>query len=86
MVRTQIAIGSERFLLAQSQDLDELKQRIEAAVHGGGSFVHFVVVGNRDVSALITPAIGVIFTVETVSFDARDTGDVEDPFGGFFDL
>ncbi len=85
MVRSHLSIGLEHYHLAQGQDVDGLKSSIEAAVRGGGAFVDFVVVGNRSVSVLFTPAVPVIFTVETVPFDSRDTGNTADPFGGFFD-
>lgn len=85
MIRTTITIGDAHFLLAQGQDLEALRRRIEEAIHRGGGFVDFVVVGNRTVSALMTGSERVIFTVETVPFDERDTGDPDVPFGGFFD-
>ncbi|BAJ75072.1 hypothetical protein MTES_2108 [Microbacterium testaceum StLB037] len=85
MVRTQIAIDEASFFLAQGQDLPELRSRIEQAVQAGGRFVSFVVVGNREVSALFTAHSRVALSVETVQYDPRDTGDSDDPYGGFFD-
>ncbi len=85
MVRTQIAIDEASFFLAQGQDALELRSRIEDAVHAGGRFVSFVVVGNREVSVLFTPHSRVALSVETVPYDARDTGDADEPYGGFFD-
>ncbi|KTS10061.1 hypothetical protein [Microbacterium testaceum] len=85
MVRTQIAIDEASFFLAQGQDLVALRARIEEAVQAGGGFVSFVVVGNREVSALFTAHSRAILSVETVPYDARDTGDSDDPYGGFFD-
>ena len=85
MVRTQIAIDEASFFLAQGQDLTELRSRIEQAVQEGGRFVSFVVVGNREVSALLTPHSRVALSVETVPHDPRDTGDADDPYDGFFD-
>lgn len=85
MVRTTVAIGEDRYLLAQGHELGELKARMTTAVRSGGEFVDFVVVGNRTVSVLMTSWIRVVFTIETVQFDARDTGDVEAPFGTFYD-
>lgn len=86
MTRTTISIGDAQFILAQGQDHEELQRRIETALRAGGAFVKFVEVGNRTVSALITGRDRVILSVETVPFDARDTGDVDYPFGGFHDL
>jgi len=85
MVQTQIAIDEASFFLAQGQDLPELRSRIEQAVQAGGRFVSFVVVGNREVSALFTPNSRVALSAETVEYDARDTGDADDSYGGFFD-
>jgi hypothetical protein len=85
MVRTQIAIDEHSYYLAQGQDLHALERRIEDAVHTGGRFEHFVVVGNREMRVLFTPRTRVAFSVETVQYDPRDTGDAEEPYGGFFD-
>ncbi|KEP75630.1 lipoprotein [Microbacterium sp. SUBG005] len=85
MVRTQIVIDDASFYLAQGQDLHDLERRIEAAVHTGGRFERFVVVGNREMCVLFTPHTRVAMAVETVLFDPRDTGDPGVPFGGFFD-
>jgi hypothetical protein len=85
MVRTEVTIDGRAYFLAQGQEPEELQRRIEAAVDSPGAFVSFTVVGNRGVSVLITPRSQVVFTVETVQFDARDTGDSDLPFGGFYD-
>ena len=85
MVRTELSINGRSFFLAQGQDAHEVQRRIEAAVDSRGVFVTFTVVGNREVSVLITPRSQVIFTIETVAFDERDTGDSDFPFGGFYD-
>lgn len=86
MVRTEIAINGTSVFLAQEQDIEALKHRIEAAAQAGGGFVDFVVVGNRSVSVLISAQTQVIISVATVVFDPRDTGDEDMPFGGFYDL
>jgi hypothetical protein len=85
MIQSTIAVGEAHFLLAQGHDLDELKHRIETAVHGGGAFVDFVVVGNRNVSIFMTDREPIVLTQATVVFDERDTGDLEEPYGGLFD-
>lgn len=85
MVQKTLALGDSHFVLAQGQDERDLQHRIEAAVHAGGGFVDFVVVGNRRVSAFMTGAERIVVTVETVLFDERDTGNVEHPFGGLYD-
>jgi hypothetical protein len=86
MIRTQIAINDVSFFLAQGQSIADFKQRVEAAAQSGGRFVDFTVVGNRQVSVLISSASHVVVSVETVQFDPRDTGDEAEPFGGTFDL
>ncbi len=86
MERSALKLNGEEFFLAQEQDLDDLQMRIEDAIAGAGRFVEFVVVGNRRVRALITPRSRVTITVSTVQFDHRDTGDLEFPYGGHFDM
>lgn len=86
MVRTQVSVDDIDVFLAQGQDTDGLKRQIEDAAHRGGGFVDFTVVGNRTVSVLITPVSRVVFSIETVQYDARDDGNDAAPFGGTFDL
>lgn len=86
MVRTQIAVNGGSFFLAQGQDVEELKERIEEAILAGGRFVDFTVVGNRVVSVLVSSGSQVVISIETVQFDPRDDGDDSFPFGGMFDL
>nr|WP_314841500.1 hypothetical protein [uncultured Microbacterium sp.] len=85
MERTEVVIDGVTALLAQEQDIDDLKRRIEAAAGTTGTFVEFTVVGNRAMSVLITPTSSVSITVATVEFDERDSGDENFPFGGFYD-
>lgn len=86
MLQTEILADGVTYLLAQDQDLDDLKRRIEEAITMAGTFVDFVVVGNRQVSLLVTPRSRMSISVTTVLFDARDTGDVHFPYGGHYDL
>lgn len=86
MTRTEIAINGTSAFLAQEQDIDALKRRIEAVVQTGAGFVDFVVVGNRNVSVLVSSQTQVVISDATVVFDPRDTGDEDMPFGGFYDL
>lgn len=85
-MRTEVAVNGGTFAVAQGQDVEYLKRRIIDAVRAGGDFVDFVVVGNRQVSVLFSPATQVAFSVETVRFDPRDTGDDAEPYGGPFDF
>jgi hypothetical protein len=86
MVRTEVVINGEHSFLAQEQDFDDLQRRIEAAAATTGRFISFVVVGNRDVSVLISRRSQVAFSVETVQYDPRDTGNNEEPWGGLYDF
>lgn len=86
MVRTEVAIDGTSYFLAQGHDIEELEQQIEAATGSAGQFVKFTVVGNRAVSALITPRSQVVISIATVQYDPRDDGDEEAVFGGYFDL
>ncbi|WP_314424035.1 hypothetical protein [uncultured Microbacterium sp.] len=86
MIQTEAIFDSVSYFLAQDQDVADLRRRIEDAVGTSGSFVHLVVVGNRQVSVLVTPHSRVTISVSTVAFDERDTGDTEYPYGGYYDM
>lgn len=86
MVRTHVAVNDVGFLLAQGQDLDALKDRIQEAAHDGAKFVDMMIVGNRFVSVLVTMGTHIVISVSTVEFDERDNGDDNAPFGGEYDL
>ncbi len=85
MIQTEIVFDGSSYLLAQDQDIDDLRERIESASKTAGTFVDMVVVGNRAVSVLITPMTQVTISVATVAYDPRDTGDVDFPFTGLYD-
>lgn len=86
MVQTEVNFDGVSYLLSQDQDVHDLRKRIESAVKTPGTFVDLVVVGNRAVSVLVTPRSRVAISVATVPFDARDTGDVDYPYGGYYDM
>lgn len=86
MTRTEVRVNGEGFLMAQGQDLPSLRREMEEALRDGGRFVDFVVVGNRNVAVLVSPRTEIVITEEDVQYDDRDTGDDDEPFGGFFDL
>lgn len=85
MVQSHAIIDGVSYSLAQGQDLEQLKRAVEEAVRAGAAFVDFTIVGDREVSALISPSTRVVFTIETVQFDERDTGDLGLPFDGKYD-
>lgn len=86
MIQTEVVFDGSRFLLAQDQDVDDLRRRIEAAAKTAGTFVDMVVVGNKAVSVLITSSTQVTISVATVAYDPRDTGDVDFPYSGYLDV
>ncbi|WP_256971671.1 hypothetical protein [Microbacterium esteraromaticum] len=86
MIRAEIVINGGSAFLAQGQDVHDLKRNIEAAASSGGTFVDFIVEGNRSVSALITSTSSVTISITTVLYAAHGTGDDKSPFGGFYNL
>lgn len=80
MLRTAITIDHIRFFLAQGTDPELLRAEMVEAVRSGGDFVRFTEVGNRAVSVLVSPGVGIIFQESEVADDERDTGDLSAPF------
>ncbi|MEL5991776.1 hypothetical protein ACOKGD_02485 [Microbacterium phosphatis] len=85
MVRTEVRVNGHAYLLAQGQDLEDLRQRFAAAAQGPGAFIDFTAVGNRAVSVLINRSSEITLSSETVQHDPRDTGDENYPYGDPFD-
>lgn len=86
MVRTEVEVNGVSMLLAQDQDVDELKRQFAAAARTSGTFVDFIEVGNRSVSVLVSASTEVLISRSTVPFDPRDTGDEANPFGHVHDF
>ena len=84
-VRTELTINDTPFLMAQGQDVDDLKHRIEAASQTGGRFVDFIVVGDRAHSVLITATTRVVVTVDIVPFEVLEADD-HDSYDANFDF
>jgi hypothetical protein len=80
MQRHSLTISGYRYWLAQNGDTDALKQAAIEAVRDGGGVIDFVAVGNKTISALVSSGVPVIFEIEEVDVDERDTGDVNHPF------
>ena len=83
MRRDTVTVAGERFVLAQGHGLDDVKERAVRAARDGGGLIDFVVLGNAEVSVLITPGVPVVFASETIEHDdqdLRDTGDVTSVF------
>ncbi|MCM6762811.1 hypothetical protein NB037_10325 [Rathayibacter sp. ZW T2_19] len=80
MIRTTVTIDGKTYGLSQGADVTGLKASTTEASRAGGGMVDFVVVGNRQVSALVSPGVPVIFEDVEVPDDDRDTGDVQEPW------
>ena len=63
-IRTVMAVDDATFSLASGQDVADLERRIEDAVHGGGRFERFTVMGDRDVRVLFTAHTRVVLWTE----------------------
>ncbi|WP_309065340.1 hypothetical protein [Microbacterium sp.] len=81
--RTLIAVNGARYSLARGEDVDDLKRRIEDAVHTGGKFVDFMS-ETCGMSVLVSPGADV--TISTGSDEAPYDRDIEEPAFGFPDL
>jgi hypothetical protein len=80
MKRTTVRIAGAPYLLAQGQDLDDIRQAVVAAARSGADLVRVTVVGNREVEILVTPGVPLTFESEEVPEDAADDGDLDAPF------
>lgn len=80
MKRHSVEIAGTSFLLAQGPAVQQAKDDVISAVRSGGNLVDLVVVGNVEVSVLITLGVAVIFRSDVVDEDGRDTGDLARPF------
>lgn len=86
MRRDTVTVAGERFVLAQGHDLGDVKERTVQAARDGGDLVDLVVLGNVEVSVLVTPGVPVVFTSEVIEYDdqdPRDTGDVTSVFDSY---
>lgn len=87
MKRYTATLGAKSYVLAQGHSIEGLREEMVAAIHAGGAFVDFVVLGNRRIFVLVSPGLPVIFEEADVDGDARDTGDTDHPFAlDLFDL
>ena len=86
MARNRIVVDEVGFLLAPGLDIADLKQRIEAAVHSGGEFVEFTVLGDDSVSILVSACTHVVISLENVDVDGADAVHDVGHYGSDFDL
>jgi hypothetical protein len=73
-------VDGKPYLLAQGQDVEEVKNAIVQATRSGGDFVTVTEFGNRSLDVLVTVGVPVTLESETVAFDPQDDGDLEAPF------
>jgi hypothetical protein len=73
-------VDGRPYLLAQGQDLDEVKNAVVQAARSGGDFVTVTEFGNRSLDVLVTVGVPVTLESETVAFDPQDDGDLGAPF------
>jgi len=71
MTRAEVSIDDVTVLLAEDEDIGELKKQIEAAARSPGRFVDFIARGGRAISALITSRTRVIISVTTAAAAAE---------------
>jgi len=83
-VHTEARFDEWRFELAQGQDIQALKSRVEAAARATAQFVSFTVVGGRAVSVLVSSSSRVAFTVAAVPDDVDDADDEAVPYGDLY--
>ncbi|WP_288870927.1 hypothetical protein [uncultured Microbacterium sp.] len=72
-IYTLITIDGASFVLAPTQDADQLCEELESAAAGTGTVVRFEAAGHRIVRSLITPRSRVIITEEEVTLNSEDT-------------
>ncbi|SMH48588.1 hypothetical protein SAMN06295885_3072 [Rathayibacter oskolensis] len=80
MMRTTVTIEGRTYGLSQGTDIAALKESTTGAAQSGGGLVEFVVVGNRQVSVVVSPGVPVIFEEVEVDDDDRDNGDLHEPW------
>ncbi|WP_019182031.1 hypothetical protein [Microbacterium yannicii] len=63
MLVNKVRFDGQTFLLDPSQDVEQTKREIVAAVREGSDFVEFHTVGHGVISLLVTPTLPVRFEV-----------------------
>jgi hypothetical protein len=58
---TKVRFDGQTFLLDPSQEVEDSKRSIVAAVRDGADFVDFVTIGHGTISLLVTPNVPVRF-------------------------
>lgn len=76
---TRLRIDSQVFFLSETEDVPELKRRIETAAQNKAKFVEFMTIGHGRVSVLVTAVIGVRFEETEHSHAEVDQMELDPP-------
>lgn len=79
MLVTRLRIDSQVFYLPETEDVPDLKRRIETAAQNHAKFVEFMTIGHGRVSVLVTPVIGVRFEEKERTPDEVDQMELVPP-------
>ena len=74
------------FVLAPDEDLDHLRERVQAAVASSGRFVQFQLAGHRTASVLITPRSRIVLVTEDVDDEGEERASMSLNDEGNWDL
>lgn len=75
-----LQIDGELYYLAQDQEPQRLCEEAIASAKAGGGAITFTEVGNRSITAVISPGVPVILASTERPVDDRDDGDLAAPF------
>jgi hypothetical protein len=81
-----LLIGDREFRLAEDEDAGRVEAAALTAARAGAGFVRFTVEGGRQVAALVTPHVAVVFTdtpEEWVGAPDREHDDTASQFVNF---
>lgn len=85
MFRTRVTINGDDYELSAAEDVGQLKRRIENAAAPPGHFTEFRVVGDNEVSVLITPLTRVALYTSRVTANDRSPSDATLPYPPEYD-
>lgn len=83
-MQTRLALNHATHLLAEDEDVEDLKRRMEAATASGGRFVDFTSVGGSRVSVLVTPVTEVTLSRQAARSEPESVDDVDFPYSDLF--
>lgn len=80
MLRNTLTIGRVSYELVEGTEIAALKESAEDAVRSGGRFVEVTVVGDVEVSVLVSAGVTVLLTSEEVPEAVWNTSEPARPF------